>query len=772
MLEIFRKYQRYLFLLITVVIIISFSFFGTYSTLGTNSYHEQVAFTAIDGTPIKRSELDQMTLFISTDADDKLLFGGLWGPNFLNDGVVKKDFLQTGLAQLLAAQYASDINQDLASRLEKEKRFVPYEHPQAHFLSVETIWNYMAPGMKSDFETIRSSTNPVDPEAFNARVNLYLGERKLSAPMLRQILSYQQKQYSWLTPDPNLDRTDLSLYGYHTLDDWFGPRFMRLIAEFIINSAKIAEKQGYSITRAEAIADLMQNSDVSFKQNLSNPNLGVANGNEYFTEQLHRMGLDPNKAADLWMQVMLFRRLFHDMGHSVFVDPLAFSKINSYTLESIEGNVYRLPQDLRLSSFKDMQLFETYLNAISKRPEDEKGLLTPPNKFYSVAEVAKKTPQLVQKRYLLDVAQVDKNLLTAKVSIKETWKWESEPQNWDKLKLQFPELASKKAETPESRLAALDGLDDKARAKVDAYARKEIVNAHPEWLEKALQETSAHRLTVSLKLKGGTTPFAGLEKNEDLMRLLDKAKLAEQDPTLTQYSADNNTFYRIVVLDRSPAQEILTFAEAKKDGSLEGLFEIESKGALSDAYFDKLLNAIRNDYAAGIAPEKAPVQIINDVAASLRFFAYDRDALNQIKKDPAKADLFVRPVVEQGPEDKLSAREALSDQWKLGKATYHSNRANEGKDVDLKGAYALKEGSWSKVYTPVNGDLYFFQLTKKGSEADVAALDEKVHTAQQLLSDEAQRILMKHLLREMKEKHSLSLDYLNHSAEMEPEEQT
>lgn len=63
MLQFFRKYQTYFFAVITVVIIISFSFFGTYNTLPANAIHEQVTFTAVDGSEIKRMELDEMILF-------------------------------------------------------------------------------------------------------------------------------------------------------------------------------------------------------------------------------------------------------------------------------------------------------------------------------------------------------------------------------------------------------------------------------------------------------------------------------------------------------------------------------------------------------------------------------------------------------------------------------------------------------------------------------------------------------------------------------------
>lgn len=797
MLEFFRKYQRYFFLVVTVVIIISFSFFGTYSTLSEGNYHEQVAFTAIDGSEIKRSELDHLALFIGTDLEDKLLFGGQWGPNFLNDGVVKKDFFQTGLAALLAAQYSGEINQDLQSRLEKEKRYVPYIHPQAHFLSAEGAWSYFAPSISKNLELLRSSSSGTSSDALNAKIQLYLAEKKLPPSSLRQVLLYQQKQYSWLAPDPDLERIDLSLFGYHTLDDWFGPRFLRLISEFIINSSIIAEQRGYKVTQTEALADLRRNSENSFKQNLSNPHLGVANEAEYFNEQLNRMGLDQNKAAAIWRRVLLFRRFFHDMGDSVFVDPMTFQNLNQYTKETVQGDLYKLPKDLQFNSYRDLQLFEIYLNAISKRGEDEKALLAVPTKFNSIEEVAKKSPELVQKRYLLDIGQVNKKLLTAKVGVKETWNWEVEEQNWDQLKKQFPDLGIKKGDTREERFAALDSLDDRTRAAVDAYARKEIVEAHPEWIEKALQEGEPRRLTVGLKLQGGSTPFEGLEKREDFMKLLDKAKIGEQDPSLASFTADNNTYYRIVVIDRTPEKEVLTFAEAQKDGSLDKmlnkqlesyyeqvrdnhpqLFQNEDKswksfadvrGQVADLYFAGLLKAIRNDYAGAIAPEKAPQQMINEMSASLRLYAYVRDILSKIQKDPKAIEIYISQAPAVATEDKLAERKGLDNQWKLEKSLYRSDRGSEGKGENLSEAFTLTPGAWSKVQTSANGDLYFFQLAQKGSEANNVALVSKINVARKLLGDDAQKVLMKHLLNEMKTKGAISLDYMIKTPEMTPE---
>ncbi len=267
MLEFFRKYQKYFFLVITIVIIISFSFFGTYSAFTTKMGHEIPVFTAVDGQVVSRSDLDEMAVFLGTDAQDKLMFGGAWGPNFFNNGVIAKDFLDTGLAEILVESYAEDLRPDLQPRLDKEKRFVLYTHPQGKFVSVENAWRYVAPEMKQQYEKLMKQTNPLAPEAFEARVNLFLGEKKFPPPLLRQVLQYQQRQFSWMMPDENLDRMDLSLFGYHTVEDWFGPRFIRLVSQFIINAAKIAEQKGYVVTKEETLADLMQNARESYEQN-------------------------------------------------------------------------------------------------------------------------------------------------------------------------------------------------------------------------------------------------------------------------------------------------------------------------------------------------------------------------------------------------------------------------------------------------------------------------------------------------------------------------
>ncbi|MCB1135303.1 MAG: SurA N-terminal domain-containing protein, partial [Chlamydiia bacterium] len=275
MLEFFRRYQKFFYIVITTVIIISFSFFGTYGTLTKGGGEDKAAFTAIDGRSIPRSELERMVVFLQTDRDDKRNLGGLWGPNFLNDGVVAHDFLETGIAAQLLSSFQTDIASDLEQRQQRERTFRPYQHPDAGFLSAELAWSYFVPDLKGAYDRLRQQEDASSPDAIAARIDLYLQERKFPASSLRQVLRYQERQYEWLRNDPRLVHEDLSLFRYHTVDDWFGTRFMHLVAQFIMNGATLATERGYSVSADEALVELMRINDRRFQEIAQNPDLEV-----------------------------------------------------------------------------------------------------------------------------------------------------------------------------------------------------------------------------------------------------------------------------------------------------------------------------------------------------------------------------------------------------------------------------------------------------------------------------------------------------------------
>lgn len=789
MLGFFRKYQRYFFLVITVVIVISFSFFGTYNALPNEEFRAQPAFRAVDGTLISRTELNEMIAFLATDMDDKLLFGGMWGPNFLNDGVIKKDFLQTGIAEILAMQYATEIAPDFEKRMALEKRYSLYTHPEANFISTSTAWSYFAPSMLSNYEALQKANATLDPAAFSARVKLYLGEKSFSPQMLKQVLRYQERQYSWVKPDDRLDQIDLSLFNYHTVEDWFGPRFIGIVAEFVINSAKVAEERGYRVTKAEVLADLTRNSDQSFQQNIRSPHLAVTSSQEYFSEQLRRMGMDQNRVIKIWQNVLLARRLFQDAGNSIFVSPIMFSDFVDYAKESINGELYQLPKELKLGDYRALQKFQVYLDKVALQTKQEKAGPLLPTTFKKVSDVAKSTPELVQKRYLLEVAQVDKNSLLPKISIKETWNWEIAEANWGKLKKEFPELGLKKGDTQQERFAALEGLSDKVRAKVDAYARTELLATHLEWIDKALDGETGNQVSIGLPLKGPAgDPFTGITDASALIVLLDKASVEGSERTkeqeaadkkLAQFSSDNRHFYKIKVIERTPNEEVLTFAEANRKGILDKLVDsilqahylkirdaqpekfqkadkswkelADVKDLVADSYFSDTLKAVQEQNGESD-------KLTGSLAAPKRLLPYVKKIKDQLEADPKDAALYVK--------GELSDKGPLADQWKLEKKPFKIDRSSQSEQINIVEAFKLPAHGWSDVTQTPNGALSFYQKLGTAKGGNETVQNSKLKQAQSLLDEEVQRVLAAQLIADFKAKQAISLDYLDQGTEM------
>lgn len=354
-------------------------------------------------------------------------------------------------------------------------------------------------------------------------------------------------------------------------------------------------------------------------------------------------------------------------------------------------------------------------------------------------------------------------------------------------------------------------MEDKTRARVDAFARSAIVNAHPEWLENALSQAEMSKEVIGLHEKGPNPPFAGLENGKTLMTLLDAAPLSDQDVAaaspaakeaaskLSLFSADQKTYYRIAVISRAVQPEILTFAEADKQGALDKILDSnleayyskirdanpkefqrddkswktldEVKDLVADRYFEKILRAIATDYAAAIAPKTAPPKMLGDFAATVRLYPYVREMKARLQKDPASnSELTVAAKVESPNADVLPAPVKLADQWKMEHGAYKTTRSSGEQLMDATELFSMAVGTWTAVNTPSNGDLNFFHLMEKGMQENNAAIAANIDKAKKMLSSDAQQRLMGHLLTQIAAKDAISLDYLNQNLEAGPAE--
>lgn len=514
MLEFFRRYQRYLFLLVTVVVISSFIFFGTFNTFaGGEEQADKSIGKMIDGKSMMLSEVHKLARFISTDREDSTQGRGM-PPNFCNDGVIRYDFIKDGLGHTLVAEYFDVLKADFESRLEKAKRYKSYAHPEAPFLSAKSVWDHFIPDLNLEIIALQSEAE-VSLSVFSHLEKLYLYQTRLQPEMLRQILIYQHRQYPWLTIDQRLSYEDLSIFGFHSASDWFGHNFVDLVAQFILNGAAAAEEKGYQVSLQEAKGDLIHH----FQETKAKLAHSGAKPEMNFHAHLAMLGFDEKSASEAWRKVLLFRRYFQDVGEAAFVDKLPYKEFAEYANETALIQLYRWP--IQIASLQDWTELQFYIQAISGGKDLPKSIL-------KLEEIEKKVPELVQKTVKAKVAEVSKKQVALRATIKQVWDWETDDKNWELIRKQFS-LDSKK--TREERFVALE--ESGRQSEIDAWAREQIVDENPQWIEAAL----------------------------DLIEPSEKTwqAIGDQEPALHA----PGMYYRIKELEVLKDKHILTFNEAR-----------------------------------------------------------------------------------------------------------------------------------------------------------------------------------------------------------------
>ena len=112
-----------------------------------------------------------------------------------------------------------------------------------------------------------------------------------------------------------------------------------------------------------------------------------------------------------------------------------------------------------------------------------------------------------------------------------------------------------------------------------------MVEEQPDKIKLALAKSEPKQSSVGLRMRGGELPFSGIKNSSELISLLEKAALKNENPNaantrLNFYTLDGENFYTIQVISRETTKKILTYEEAAKDGTLDKLLDKR----LEDAY--------------------------------------------------------------------------------------------------------------------------------------------------------------------------------------------
>lgn len=768
MLNFLRRYQKIFFIIITGIIIISFCFFGTYGTLGqAEKVPDKEVTKGVCGKPIMQHELMALQHLLQSSYLDILVSERRDMPNFFNNGVIEKDFIASGLGAMLLSCYYDDLKEDLEARLNKIRHFQAYVHPESHQISVELLWSKAAPDFFSRYQQLKTKKDLTQEQTISLLTSLYLDQFKLSPYQLKRMLLAQQKQLG-VSFDPVLQQTDLALFGFRSLEDWFGPRFISLAAQCILNAAQIAQEKGYVVGTEEVRADLYANiyqayQGVMQKETLTNDEL-----ERYYQNKMRSFGLDETLLVEAWKSVMLFRRLFDDGSSSVLIDPLVYRQFDDFAKQNAHVTIYQLPQAFQLKDFREVMKLQVYLEAIAEGTVKD---LRFPEQFASVDQIEKRCPELVQRDMHIQWKAISKEQLSQDISIKETEKWECRDENWEILVKNFAEI---KSVAKEQRLAYLNGLDEEQRFKIDQFARFKMLDGQIEKIQTAFAQAPVNNATIGRSKK---LPFPGKIPEEEVFALIQQASLSDQAPNqanqrLHHYSGDGIHFLWIDVLSREDAKKVLTFERAQKEGILDQILDKRLEEAYADVrrkfpqsfqqtnggwkpftevkdligkyVFSDLLKSIEQTYLQqfGFLPGKEgelPLKFYSNA----RMLNYMQEALVHLKKSSDDANWL-----------KDAQKEHLGSQWLLEKMDQTLQRSTHAA-FSKEDMFTLDAQQWSTVKLGENGALAFYFVHEKADLENTSC--DGVFEGHQILSYDAKKDIMIHLVKSLQSKNAIDL---------------
>ncbi len=713
---------------------------------------------SINGSKIFESDVKKMALFLSSDRYSEQ--GSSHMINVLNDGVLQKDFLETKILPLIVREYDTLLLPKFTSRWEKIKHFQPYQHPQANFINAASLWEKFAPKINEDLALLKKSDNFTSKE-FSILADLYLQQTKFPASALRRLTIFQQQQHSDILFDQRLYEDDLVLFGFHNLAEWFSEDLLEIVSEFIINAAQIAEKEGLKLSYDEVKKNLWDSFYYYMHQAFGNEKLTDETLATIYYKQLRFLGMDERSVVEIFRKILLFRKLFDKQVAAISFDPLAIEEFSGFVGDKFVVHSYGLPKHLQLKSWKDLFLFQIYLKTVSPEPAN---ILDLPKEPLPIAKIKEAAPSLIDKRYVVDFAQVNKSEIGLRVKVKELRAWQMQDENFALLKREFPALSAK--ETKKDRFSLINSLEEELKAKINSFSLEKIILSHPEWIKEALQKKPLQQKEFNRSSLQNEL-FLGIQNTNAFVNLLDQApfgtdvlsELENESAEKLEFYTEDGKIYSYFKLRERGEEEILSFSEAHSNTIIEPLYD----KFLESQYFKVRLKAPKKfkDETGEWKPieevkEEVALLIFSDLIKAIkqeaslekndnpfewRFFTYFRETKNELEQNPENSNVIFNE----------KNRNLFAQQWNLIREERVFSRKDH--ETQIYHLASLKEGDWSDI-KEINQGLHFIKMIRKEEDPSLLFQNQK----KDVLLQETKRIAVEKLLLELKEKHILPSD--------------
>lgn len=745
MLGFFRTYQKSLFAVVSFFLIISFLFFGVQNNTGERLTVEKDSDlgTAIDGTSMREKEINHLKRFLQTDNADLHLLAQREMPNMFNDGVIRKDIVERGIAKELFSAFAEELKEQVSAKLVKHKRFRPYKHSLYPSVSVEGLWEHIAPDLKAALSAFKAKEPTYTDETLDALLELYEKEQSFPPHMVAQFMQYQAYQI------PNgkreISEANFALFRARRVSDWFGDRFVELAAQIIYNGAKKAQQEGYTISFEEARSQLQTVAKDALKKQSGKEPTGQE-FDRFYHQQLQHLGMQERDVCNVMRSVMSFRRLLDGIAEEAVVSEERLNEIESTASKKVEMDVYTFATPLSIETKRDMIEFQAYLNAVTP-PLVQKTthILDLPQTTLDVEKVVTREPNLVEKIYSVAVAQCTKEDALAEIPMQDVLEKLLEPTFYASLRKEVSQLSAWKGEAEADRLQALDGLSDTVREMVEKKAREALFTE--ELLAEVLTRAPKEDRELAVSFGSLKDPLPGISNHLTFMEVL------EGDADIYCYTQDNKHYYTITRKGEGEPMKVLTFAEAREKGVIQAITDAQIKSA-----YDELKKGAKDARFLDDQGNWKPMFAVSDAVGEHIY----HELFNAVKGDPSKRFLHYFEVVAKKMAEDPDACSCLyrgehdgrgAEQWSVKKQTITHRENGSGKWFDPK-AFTTPVGVFAAPLVD-GGTPFVYQVIS--CETDTEALAAAKKEAKDKIGHKIVRDYMQQLVSEMKEKDAIHL---------------
>jgi hypothetical protein len=661
MLSFLRKYQGVILFIVGLTLLLPFSFFGTFRAF--NALHTQKETPigrTLDGTKFTRSDVRQIAQLLQEERGATTLLG---------------EWIQMGIVDQICTTYAPYLQKEWQTRWHRVKRAHFYVHPTEPLINARALWMQLAPELMEEVKKLQEEQEC--PSDFGARwIKLLQLQEKCPPELIRRILVHQQSQMKGVPHDPRLVSESCSLFGYQSVSDWLGRDFFHFFAQVVLNGAARAKHKGLRIEEGEVERDLRHRG---------------------FT-------WEGEERLRLWEKVMLFQRLLHDLGEAVLIDDLEIRKQVARTNETAYLELYTLPSELQFHSLDDFLAYQTYLSLVSLQPD--------------LAAIGQQAPELLVARYRLRYAEIDLKKIGARIPLQEVWEWQL--THWYELRSKFSKLPEANGE---DRFSLLERQDANMRARMDEWTREQIVQEHPERIEREFEVALVQEREVAISLDDKRIDFLPIRKIKEFRSFLEKPEGDFRDRQL---------LFRLSMVEKIADRELLSLAVAKQKGILN-----------TEAFLQKCYEKVRLSDPVAFRDEQGnwkPVAAVKEEVVRRMF----PDPMHLTFHKPME-QLFaaVREGQDTAPTIGL---------WTLCKSERVITRSSSTDWLHVE-PFQLEPGHWSSLSVPENGELSFFFLKERESRIPTQSeVLEQIRINKRELSREVQKLFLEQLMHEMERK--------------------